>query len=433
MFHKLSESVVALLIISVGLGTISVLDVGSLSIRVWQLCVAVYFCLVIVWLSRKPEPTVSISLVLLLLSGYFMAVVLSGFNAIDIALWLKRVLLNAMYFLLFILIYFRARLISPNTVTRTIIFSGTFFAILSMLDLYFFKYIPDLFHLLHSLEDSSDASGSYLAGYGDLMRARGFAEEANEFSQYLVIPFGYTFAALLIGNNSARQRYFLAFSLASILVAQLSSLSRGGLFAFLSQILCFLILARSKRVRTRSLKRFLFSLVPILCVVFFALLSYQAYFEGGLFNVVWTRLYTTGTSDDWTTSLRVGTMLSGLEVATSSLANFLIGIGAGNLDVSSVSEATTTNIFIDIFVETGLLGALSFVSLSVTLLMKSIYSVSGGIGSIDGGQAVAMMGSALAFFGLLAGGLTYPTHVLLYFWVSAALLEMNCKNASRLR
>jgi O-antigen ligase len=354
--------------------------------------------------------------------GYFIAIILSGLNAIDHGIWFKRLVLNASFLLLFIVVSQSVKSKNSYIVAKAIIIFGVLFSVLGILDLYFYNFNRQIFDILHSFDSSNIDGNSELASYGLITRARGFANEANEFSQYLIIPFGFILAELALTSRSNKTIFYLIVALVIVLFAQLASLSRGGLLGFMSQVL-FLLFIKQKYKYSQTHKRSFFAIMISIITIGSALvLIYQSYFEGDLIAVVLERVFTTNSSDDWTTNERLSTIYAGLDLIQNSITNFIFGVGAGNLDVSIVSEATTTNQFIDIFAETGVIGLVLFSFFVAYLLINSSVVIIANRTLFDNRSNTSFVGSYLSFIGMLFGGLTYSTHALFFFWLIAGLL-----------
>ena len=101
--NTLLSSIYGVLVLSSGLGAISFGGAGGGNIRLWELSL-VAFTIVVCFISILKENVVLlVSPTLLLVSGYVVAVLLSGLNAIDSAMWLQRsALVLAMSLLFFV-------------------------------------------------------------------------------------------------------------------------------------------------------------------------------------------------------------------------------------------------------------------------------------------------------------------------------------------
>lgn len=409
------------LIASMGLGIVTLGGVGGWNIRLWQLFLIIYLVLQLIRNGISKRVAIKLSVPIFLAIGYFIAIVLSGLNAIDHELWLKRVLLNALFLLLFITVSQGMQPTKSVLVIKTIIFSGVLFSILGILDLFFYNYNRQIFEIIHSFDSSNIDGKAELSSYGMIFRSRGFANEANEFSQYLIIPFGFILAELAFNRRDKLTTSLYVLALSVVFLAQIASLSRGGLLGFLVQVVVIYFI-KSKRTTIRKLSKN-FIKAAILSILTGAALWFfvQTIFEENIFGIAWERVMSTNTSGDWTTNERLTTIYAGLESGFGSIANLLVGFGAGNLDVSEVSEATTTNSFVDIFSETGVIGITIFLLFVACLIIKSERFFTLNYTLLNNSSKTAFVGAYLSFIGLLIGGLTYSTHTLFYFWLMAGL------------
>lgn len=425
IFPTLDKTVSAVyiaLIASMGLGIVSLGSLGGGNIRLWQLCLIIYLVLQLIRNSISGRMALKLSVPIFLAIGYFITIVLSGLNAIDHELWFKRVVLSASFLLLFITISQGMQSKKAVPISNVIIFSGILFSILGILDLYFYNYNRQIFDIIHSFDSSNVDGQATLAGYGVITRARGFANEANEFSQYLIIPFGFILAELAFTRRNKLVTFFYILALAVVLLAQLASLSRGGLLGFLAQIVA-LYFIKSKYEKIHNQRKHYFTVITLITIVIAILWFFvQAIFEENLIAIVLERVVSTNTSGDWTADARLATIYAGLESVQGGIANFLVGIGAGNLDVSQVGEATTTNQFVDILVETGIVGILLFLILIAYLLFIFAKSITVSLLYLPSKSLTIFVGCYLSFIGMLVGGLTYATHSLFTFWFIAGLL-----------
>ena len=92
-----------------------------------------------------------------------------------------------------------------------------------------------------------------------------------------------------------------------------------------------------------------------------------------------------------------------------------------------MNEATTTNQFIDVLVETGVIGLSFYVLAIVSLLWLSYKFMKNKSLLANNDLFVVFVGAYLGFIGMLLGGMTYPTHMLFFFWLNAGLLLAVCK------
>jgi hypothetical protein len=253
-----------------------------------------------------------------------------------------------------------------------------------------------------------------------LPRARAFFEEANEFSLYLTLPFGFLLALLFFRGDTTRKiRLMYIIGLLIVIMAQILTFSRGGWFSFVVQLsILFIIINKSVKSNLRKI----LSYTSILITVLFIINFYNPEILSKVFSLVSYRLFTSFSIDDYSTVERFMTIQNGLSVTFSSIPNFIVGIGIGNLGASIVNEATTTNYFVDILVETGIIGLISFSLFIIYILIisRNTFNLFKKINDDD--LLVVFIGAFLSFIGLLTGGLTASAHMLCFFWFLVGLL-----------
>lgn len=419
----------ALLVISTGLGAISLGGGAVGNIRLWEVLLSA-FVLVSFLKSCFDNRIVLIgSPTLLFVLGYLMAVFLSGINAIDITSWLQRVALVLAMSLLFFVFSQRSTQREFGLCLKLIVYSGIFFAFLGMVDVYLFLTTPDVFGIIHQFDGGrqfakNDAGD--LASYNLIARARGFFTEPNEFSQYLILPFGFILAMLFFRHQKTRWAVIFIIGILIVSFAQLFSLSRGGLLGFFGQFIGLFLIRNVSGVQwTLQIKK----LLPTILLLF-VIIGGVVYLNEDIiqmFDTVADRISSTGSEGDWTSDLRLTTIQAGFISAGTSFVNFLVGVGAGNLGVSYVREATTTNQFVDVLVETGIIGLTFYVAMILSLLWLSYKFMKNRLLTSNNELFVVFVGSYLSFVGMLLGGLTYATHALFFFWLNSGLLLAICK------
>ena len=428
--NTLLSSIYGVLVLSSGLGAISFGGAGGGNIRLWELSL-VAFTIVVCFISILKENVVLlVSPTLLLVSGYVVAVLLSGLNAIDSAMWLQRSALVLAMSLLFFVFSQRYSQKEFGIYLNIIIYSGMFFAFVGMLDVYLFFTTPDIFEIIHQFDGGAQFSkngAGDLASYNLVARARGFFTEPNEFSQYLILPFGFLLAVVFFQHQKIGTKLIYLLGILIVLFAQVMSQSRGGLLGFFTELLGVFLVAKISGVKpTGRINTF----VPIALVVI-ALITAVILYIGedmvAIFTTVFDRVSTTGTSDDWTTDIRLMNYQHAFKSVGTSFANLLVGVGAGNLDFSFVHEATTTNQFIDVLVETGVVGFTFYVMTILSSLWLSYKFMKNKLLSSNNELFVVFVGAYLSLLGMLVGGMTYPTHMLFFFWLNAGFLLAVCK------
>lgn len=428
-FGIANSGIYTMLLVSAGLGTIS-LGGGNLgNIRVWQVFLLFFIIFALIKSLSKGVVSIKSLPLMFIISGYFVSVLVSGANAIDSSLWLKRLALVFAMLSLFIVFAQRSSLKEIDRARLIIIFSGVFFSALGFIEIYLYNFQIEIYNVIHSIDRTAGDSERALASYGILTRARGFFNEANEFSQYLLLPFGYALASIYFGQMRNGLRILYIGGASIIVLAQVASLSRGGFLGFGGQLIALFIVNKScgRSVR-KSKNNHLITLSALLIVLpsIFLLSSYIDVDFVGLVATIFDRFSTTSTEDDWSTKPRLATIYAGFSSAGAGLWNFLIGVGAGNLDVSNVREATTTNQFVDVLVETGVLGLVFYTGTILFLLWISYKFMRSQSSSYNKDALLCFGGAYLSFVGMLFGGMTYSTHSLFFFWLNAGLLAAAC-------
>jgi len=428
------KTIYALLIISSSLGIISLGggDIGN--VRLWEVFLSVF--VLISFLKSCFDRTLGflVSPTSLFVIGYFMAVFLSGVNAINTAFWLKRVVLVLAMNLLFYVFYQISTLEEFKLCLKLIIYSGTIFAVLGILDVFIFLKAPNVFRLIHYFDSGGlffAKSDLNLALFNLIPRARGFFAEPNEFSEYLTLPFGFLLAVTFFGDRKMKRRVIFIIGILIVVLAQLFTLSRGGLLAFSSQFLGLYLIRKVSGVQwSVNLK----STLPIAFVLFALTMGAFMYFDWSLvplFDTAADRISSTLSIGNWRYEPRLETVQAGFVSSGASLPNFLVGVGAGNIPLSPVREATTTNQFVDVLVATGIIGLSFYVAIILSLFRASHKFMKNRLLSSNNQIFVVFVGAYLSFLGMLFGGLTYPTHQLVFFWLNAGLLLAVCEYGNR--
>ncbi len=424
-----------LLVISTGLGAISLGQAGGGNVRLWQALLAVFVLLLFFKICLKKRIVLMVSLPLLFVVGYFMAVFISGINAIDAVAWQQRVALVLAMSLLFFVFSQRSTLAEFGLFLKLVVSSGVFFSLLAILDIYLYVSAPDLFQMLHQFDGGRtfvDESGFDLRSYNLIARARGFFAEPNEFSQYLILPFGFLLAAIFFQRQRSRRMAIYLIGILVVFFAQLFSLSRGGLLGFFGVFIGLVLVRKVSGIQlTLHIKNRIKTIIVLSALTIVAGLYYSEDITP-LINTVADRVVSTGSGDDWTADLRLMTIEKGLASSGSIVSNFLVGVGAGNLSYSLVQEATTTNQLVDVLVETGIIGLTFYVAIILSLLWLSYKFMKNRSLTSNNELFVVFAGSYLSLIGMLFGGMTYATHALFFFWLNAGLLLAICKYGTKI-
>ena len=360
---------------------------------------------------------IKVSLPLIFTYLYFCSVLVSGFNAIDLGMWLKRVGLMIPLIILFFVVSQRFTVKELTLHLKWILYPGIFISILGIAELYLIQSAPQVYSFIHHFERHQqimDSSQATLQLHGMVPRARAFFVEANELSQFLTLPFGFLLAILCFRHDQIQRRLVYLIGLLIVLFAQIASLSRGGILAFSAQLVAmFLVSIRAgTKINIRN------NIILIVFLTIFIILG-VVFLSGDtntLFYVFGTRIR------DYISEDRFVTMGRGLLVTSASLTNFILGIGVGNINISYVKEATTTNLFLDVIIESGVFGLVSFFGIIGGLLFLSYKTMRNRfiIGNND--LFVVFIGTYISFIGMLVGGMTYSPHTLSFFWFICGLL-----------
>lgn len=407
-----------LLVASLGLGTVSLYKIGSTNIRIWQLILGTYIVMIILkyCMSSKQNFIFINYIPVLLITPLVFSVILSGFNAENVDLWLKQTLLFVAMLLLFFVVSQRTSRTQILQNMRWIIYPGICIAAWGIIEFFIFPESLPSYYM----------DGFYTP------RAVSLFAEANEFSQFLGMPFAFLFSYILYGPHiSLFERWFFRFGILLIVLAQVLSFSRGGMIVFIGQVIAWFILtscfSTKKKSKTSSRKGYSFILVILLSIMFFI---FQ--YLDNISLVFLERIQSLFSGNDITSQIRWDGIILAVSEAMKSPETFIIGLGFGNLPILlGDGVATTANIFADVFSELGLLGLASFCILIITLLILPINTLKYLLKKKDGEMLAIFFGSYLTFIGLLAGGLTYATYMLNFFWLSSGLLFALKKNANK--
>jgi hypothetical protein len=397
---------------SLVLGTFSLVQIGSLNIRPWEVLLGTFIIVVFIMLCMGKRFLYPNKISIVILLPLILCVLLSGFNANSSDIWIKQGMLLLAMLLLFSIVsqrWSRAQILQN---IRWIIYPGILAAGWGILEL---------------LLDPADLPSYYL---NEIFtpRARSLFKEPNEFSQFLALPFAFLFAAILYQRKvSLMERWFFGVGIFIVILAQLLSLSRGGLVVFIFEIFAWLILTRLYSVRDLHrfrIRKLLWYFVIIIMTG--SLLAGSSIFD--FFDIFFDRIQTLFSGDDITSNIRWNSIIAAVSETVNSPVNFIFGMGLGNLSIffggsgTSSDIATTSNTFVDIFSELGLLGFISFNAILVTAFILPIRTLKQLVREKDDEMLVSFFGAYLSFVGLVAGGLTYANHMLNFFWFSCGLI-----------
>ena len=402
-------SIYSLMVISFSLGTyFSVSKFAGGDIRIWEILLLVLLVLISfkILLTNKilvnSIPAIIFSIILIIFAY------ISVFNSIEYSLWIKRMLLFTLFMTLFIVTsYLNSKNIFKIN-SKLIIFSGVIAASWGIIEL-----------LLRPQE---------LLQYGSFIpRANSFFEEANEFSQYLNLPFGFLLAQYIFNDKKTlinRSSIFLLLSI--VIIAQFISFSRGGLLAFFSQLLLLTYIYNNKILLFKKIL-----IASVFITIFFIIVIStfpKEYINiNAALEILYSKTVQTFSTIDASTSVRFHTIKLGLTNLENSINNLIFGIGLGSLELAlgnldADGDATTSNFIIDILVETGMLGLFSYLLFIIYMLYISQYVSKRLINCKDNNLKVVFYGSYFSIIGLMIGGLTVATHMHCFFWYICGLI-----------
>jgi O-antigen ligase len=239
------------------------------------------------------------------------------------------------------------------------------------------------------------------------------------------MPFGFILAMFSVKKLRRPIKFFLILSVVILIMAQISTLSRGGILAYIAEIITLMIVVNIWKINDLSHRDPLFFKILMQLVIIFLMVGIIFLLNNEIKNLISTmldRIISTNTGEDWTTDIRLANYLKAIQVNLTSPGSFFIGIGIGALGLSLVNESTTTNQFLDIMVETGVIGLFLYLSMIFFLIKRSYNFFSNRSLKISDNHLVFMTGSFLTFIGLLVGGMTYPTHMLFFSWMTIGFL-----------
>jgi hypothetical protein len=383
---------------SLGFSTISLMEIGGAHLRFWE----VFLVLILLNSFRKFHFLAVSRLSLFMSSLVLLFALLSGLNVVNLYLYIKQVLLLSGMLLLFLVAANRDSEIQLTSNLRCIVYPGFLLALWGVLEVLFFPQNLQI----------------YSSNFGLWHRAASFFAEANEFSQYLTVPFGFGLSMLFIYSPLSRsERCLLILGLCAVVIAQIVTFSRGGILSFFGELMVFLYLRftdkRTKLPGSSILIKFTFIIAILVAVIFFS----------DILIVMIERMASLLSISDPTTIKRLDTIRLALQASTSSFTFFLLGIGFGNLpEVLGFGIANSGNILVDIFSEVGFLGFLVFLGfIALCFILPSQYRNS--YENVGNSKILAVFyGANISFAGLILGGLTSPTHMLNIFWLTSGLL-----------
>lgn len=402
-----SNGIYPLLAASLGFGTLSLGQIGSANIRIWEVLIGAFITAVFVKLLLDKRFVSPNRIAVIILLPFIGCVLFSGLNAARLDLWAKQTWLLVAMLVLFVIVSQRWSRIQIVQNLRWITYPGILIAGWGVLEILLFPENLPFYHSENAI----------------LPRARSLFAEANEFSQFLTLPFAFLFSAMLYHRKvPSWERWFFGLGLLLIVLAQLLSYSRGGLVAFASEILTWFILTsiygngERRRFRVRNVLLFL-----ILSIAVGSLLVGPAVLY--MIDALLERVQSLFSGNDITSQIRWEGIVAAVSNTINSPVTFVVGMGLGNLPlILGDGVATTANLLVDVFSELGILGLLSFLIILCAALILPLNTLKYLVRKNDDEMLVLFFGAYLSFVGLIVGGLTYATHMLNFFWFSCGLL-----------
>jgi O-antigen ligase/polysaccharide polymerase Wzy-like membrane protein len=273
-------------------------------------------------------------------------------------------------------------------------------------------------------------TGSVLLAFAQF---RSFFEERNEFGLFMVYGAGFLIPFALNDNAPARYKLLLALTT----VALLLNFSRGSLLALTAMVVVDR-LGAGRLFAPRPAGRSLLAMGALGLAGFtglFLLLPTLVQLPE-VFDFLVARSVGFSASGDETTSIR---LLFIRTAGRAVLSHPFIGNGIGNVgyvlnqygraaDYGTVTFqgavrppvydlGTTSNLFADLLLESGLLGLLAFLTFLAAVARAAFVPARTGQGTIG----LIHNGAVLALVGLLINGLSYNSIYLPFTWVSLGL------------
>lgn len=404
--NRISPSMM-LMIASLGFGTVSLGEVSGANIRIWEILLGMFILGATLKALGKGKIVLSNRMPLVLICPFILSILFSGLNAFDGNYWLKQSILLFLMLTLFVVV---AQIHSASQLVRSlrwIIYPGIFIAGWGILESFLYPENLQFFHSEGLL----------------LPRTRSFFAEANEFSNFLTLPFAFLFSALYFHQGVARwERWVYRFGLLVIIMAQIMSFSRGGLLAFFAVLFAGFVLLFIRGVRVAH---YLWSaaLSVLLLTLLVGLLYLIQPDMANIFSMLLERVRSLFSGSDETALIRLESISTAIAVASSSLPNFIAGIGFGNLPIILGEKiATSSNFLVDVFSETGFLGLISFIGIVIAVLFLPLKTLKILIRTRDNQLCAVFFGAYLSFIGLIFGGMSAANHMLNLFWFICGLL-----------
>ena len=385
------------MVASLCLGTVSILRVAGANIRYWEVFLGLCLFRSISLRMLQGRIGLQANLQTVIFALLVLASVASSYNAVDMGLYLKQFVLFLAMLLLSLQVGFRHERDQLLCLYPWFVYPGVLIALWGIIEWLYFNENLTVY----------SADGILIP------RAQSLFAEPNEFSQFLSVVFAFVFSAVVLRQRRWSKK-ITYLSMVIVCVAQILSLSRGGLLSCGVQMAAFLVLrwVSGQRVSGVLTKAFVaFGLV--LSVVWVLAASNTL----PVIDVFWARIQTTLSTTDVTTSIRLETIQKAALAPMESVSTLIVGIGFGNLPtVLGKDVANSSNLLVDVFAEMGIAGFVVFSGLLAAGFLIPLTRARVIARNLDPALQTVFYGSYLSFLGLVVGGLTSPTHMLNVFW-----------------
>jgi len=391
---------------------------GNINLRVYTFVVLAVFFLRLEFMAaiigRNPRLWLS-------LFSFLMACLASMFNAVNLEMGMKQIVLISTFML--VPLAMTALIIKRPGNVSIILFWVVLGAFIANVNGYidpFYRY---------------KAQG-WLTGFG---RPQSFFTEANEYGQFMVMIWGYFLAMIVLRSSSKRLRRAGLLSALLMFPVFLINNSRGSYLGFaLECILIGWLLFRSEPFRYFfKVSALGLGLMVGSMVMAYGIASLIPTINGDtVADWIVGRMLSFTSGDDPTTQLRASQQRSGYQ---AMLDHPLTGAGIGNLmyylnERTELAESgvqkgpTATSAFwlTDLLGETGLFGTLAM-GLVIAVLIWQAYR--NYLFQRGGPLECMAAGSFLSINGMLLNGVSYPPIYLSFFWLNVGM----CVQLSYLR
>lgn len=427
------------MVLFICMGAFKIIEFGTINIRVYQVFIALgligilnspkYKSIVI----KKNNINRVFNNALSFLSICFLSIIVADYPMVT----LKQALLLFIYFLVFYVGY-RAF----NTSNNLKVYFITL--IIGSLIAYTYGYLQTIFpnifniYLEHRNMGDLDAEINFSSLF---YRPSSFFSEGNEFGQFISFSSG-MFIACSVYSAQRWIKILSRISLIYMLPILMINNSRGTIIAIVGMVVVMFKISYKFKIGYAEISRYIFFSVvmlsvSILLLVFIVLPNVPTFADGSVIEWMTGRISGSIGSDDSTFYGRLIVMWDGI---VAFVTHPILGVGYGNIftvidqfgyaqftgqNMGGISglvdtgNATSTNFFIDIAAETGIFGLIFFISLLVQIARISYRNIASNLYSLD---FPFVMGSHLAFWGMLINSLSYSAVGLAIFWLNAGVI-----------